>query len=667
MKISLGRTVIITDSPENGLSAQKNRWLKLFLKPAIQIACIMILGILVYSNTFNSPFEFDDAVYVTDNPATRDPLLLLDSARVDALPGNLGTVKEQFRNRIGGHATFWMNYSMHGLNVIGYHLVNLLIHLMNALLVYLIVIQTFKTPFLKVRTAADPSFNAGTCEMTAFLCALLFVVHPVQTQAVTYISQRFTSLAAFFCLLSLTLYIKARLSEQSGSRYAYYSISLASAILAMKTKEISFTLPAIMTLYEFMFFGGSLKKRVARLSPFLLTMAIIPLTLLLSGPAGSLLSSISDVSRETASISRVDYLFTQFSVIATYIRLLFLPLDQNLDYDYPVHDSFFMPQVWLPLIFLLSIFILAIYLFYRSSRESPVSWGFRLISFGILYFFIALSVESSLIPIKEIIAEHRVYLPSFGFLLGFSAGVILIKNRLREPFNRAIIPVLLLVVVILAGTAYSRNAIWSDPLTLWADVARKSPMKARPHSNLGNAFFAKGDLDTAAAEYLTAINLDPEDDVAHYNLGIFYLHRDLPDEAADEFRTAIELNTDSDDAHLGLGLTLYSQKRFPEAQAEFLAAAEINPLNADAHSNLGYIYEQEGRIDDAIREYSAVIKLNPFSADTYYGLGLCLIKKNNTPGAIAEFERALKLDPGFFEARKALDELRSDTAPQQHK
>jgi tetratricopeptide (TPR) repeat protein len=553
-----------------------------------------------------------------------------------------------------------MNYGMHGLNVIGYHLVNLLIHLMNALLVYLLVIKTFRTPFLRVRTALDPSFNAATCKMIAFLCALLFVAHPVQTQAVTYISQRFTSLAALFCLLSLTLYVKARLSDQSGRRYAYYSISLVSAILAMKTKEISFTLPAIVTLYEFMFFRGSLKKRIVYLSPFLLTMAIIPITLLYAGPSGPLMKGISEVSIETASISRADYLFTQFSVIATYIRLLFLPVGQNLDYDYPVYSSFFMPQVWLPFIFLLLIFILAVYLFYRSREETHSSWGFRLISFGMLYFFIALSVESSLIPIKDIIAEHRVYLPSFGFFLCFSVCIILIKNRLREPLSRAIIPVLLLAVMILAGTAYARNAIWSDPLSLWGDVVSKSPMKARPHNNLGNAFFGKGDLDAAAAEYLTAINLDPNYDVAHYNLGIFYLHRDRPDEAADEFRVAIECDPDSDDAHLGLGLALYRQKRFADAQAEFIAAAEINPFNTDAHSNLGLIYEQRGRLDDAIKEYSTVIRLNPSLADAHYSLGLCLLKKNNKPGAVAELERAVSLDPGSFEARRALGELRSN-------
>ena len=660
MKISPGRTGIIADFPETGLPAQKNRGLNLFLKPAIQIACIMILGILVYSNTFSSPFAFDDAVYVIDNPVMRDPLLLLDSARVDALPGNLGTVKEQFRNRIVGHFAFWMNYRMHGLSVIGYHMVNLLIHLMNALLVYLLVIQTFKTPFLKGRTAADSSFNAGTCKVIAFLCALLFVAHPLQTQAVTYISQRFTSLAALFCLLSLTLYVKARLSEQPGRRYAYYSISLVSAILAMKTKEISFTLPAIMTLYEFMFFEGGLKKRIIRLSPFLLTMAIIPLTLLLSGPASSLLDGISDASRETANISRTDYLFTQFGVIAAYIRLLFLPVGQNLDYDYPVYSSFFMPQVWLPFLFLLSVFIVAAYLFYRSRKETSLSWGFRLMSFGMLYFFMALSVESSLIPIKEIMVEHRVYMPSFGLFLCFSVCMVLIRNMLREPFGRAIIPASLLVVVILAGTAYSRNAIWSDPLTLWADVVRKSPMKARPHNNLGGAYFGKGDMDAAAAEYLLAINLDPQDEGAHYNLGIYYLHHDRVDEAADEFRTAIECDPDSDDAHLGLGLALYRQERFAEAHAEFLAAAGINPFNIDAHSNLGSIYEEQGRVDDAINEYSTVIRLDPSRAGAHYSLGICLIKKNNRQGAIAELERAASLDPGFFEARQALDELRSN-------
>jgi Flp pilus assembly protein TadD len=616
------------NTPEIRITPNKIWKHNIFFRTAIQLACLVIVGIFVYSNTFNSPFVLDDIFYITDSHDLKDPLFFLDSAKIDALPGSMGTVKEQFRNRIVGHFTFWLNYRMHGLNIMDYHLVNLLIHLLNALLVYLLVILTFKTPFIKDRTAYDSSFNADTGKMIAFLCALLFVVHPMQTQAVTYITQRFTSLVTLLYLLSLALYVKARLSEQSGCRYAYYFISLVSAILAMKTKEISFTLPVIITLYEFMFFKGSLKKRIGYLSPFLLTMAIIPLTLLYSGSSGSLLKGISEVSKETATIPRADYLFTQFSVIATYIRLLFLPIDQNVDYDYPVYHSFFMPQVYLPFLFLLSIFILAVYLLYRSRKETAFSWGFRLISFGILYFFIALSVESSLIPIKDVIFEHRVYLPSFGFFLCFTVCIFLIKNRLREPLNRAVIPALLLLIIILAGTAYSRNAIWSSSLSLWEDVVKKSPLKARPHNNLGNALFSSGDIDAATAEYLSAINLDPHYDMAHYNMGIVYLRRDLLDEAADEFRAAIESDPDSDDAHLSLGIALYRQKRFADAHTEFLYAVEINPSNADAHNNLAVYYETHGKFAEAIREYLIVAELEPDNPEPHKELGLLYRKIN---------------------------------------
>ncbi len=557
-----------------------------FSRTTIRIVCIIILCIAVYSNTFNSPFIFDDETYIQGNPALKDFSYFTSSAKADLLPNSLGTLKEQFRNRIIGHFSFALNYWINGFDVRGYHLVNLLIHLLNSLLVYLLMILTFRTPFLKDRTASDPSFNAETPKMLAFLCALLFAVHPIQTAAVTYITQRFTSLVTLFYLLSLAFYIKARLSERSPHRYACFFISLFSAVLAMKTKEISFTLPVIVCLYEFMFMRGRLIKRIVYLSPFLLTLAIIPLTLLYPGTPDSMIKDVSEVSQETADISRPDYLFTQFSVIATYIRLLILPVGQNLDYDYPVYSSFFIPQVWVPFLFLLSVFILAVYLLYRSRRETARSWGFRFISFGLLYFFTALSVESSLIPIKDVIFEHRVYLPSFGFFVCITVSIMLIKTRMPGQFNRALLPAFLIVIMILAGAAYARNAVWGSSLSLWEDVVKKSPLKARPHNNLGNAYFSAGDIDSAINEYQSAINLQPDDEEAHYNMGIVYLRRNLLDEAAGEFRASIEANPDSDDAHLNLGIALYRQNRFAKAHAEFLNALEINPSNIEAHNNL---------------------------------------------------------------------------------
>jgi|WetSurMetagenome_2_1015567.scaffolds.fasta_scaffold00068_7 protein O-mannosyl-transferase len=600
---------------EGAAASEETLELKLFSRPAVQIVCLFILGLLIYSNTFHSPFVFDDPDYILNNPVIKDFSYFSDPSKIDELPNRMGTIKAQFRNRIVGHLSFWVNYSIHGLDVTCYHLVNLAIHLLNALLVYLLIILTFRTPFLSERTSIDPGFNADTGRLIAFLCALLFVAHPLQTQAVTYISQRFTVLATLFCLLSLILYIKARFSDKSPHRYAYYFISLVSVILAMKTKEISFTFPLIITLYEFMFLEGNLKKRIACLLPFILTMSIIPLTLLYAGSSDSLLKNISEVSRETASISRMDYLFTQFSVINTYISLLFLPLFQNLDYDYPVYKSFFMPQVWLPFLFLVAILIFALYLYYRSRSETKFSWRSRLISFGILFFFITLSVESSVIPIRDVIFEHRVYLPSFGFFLCVVTGIIFIRERISEPLKRTIIPSMLLIALIFAGAAYARNLVWSSALSLYADVVEKSPVKARPYYNLGNYYHSAGDIRAAGREYMAAIKLDPKHPGAHNNLGVCYGILGRLDEAVREFKREIKLRPDFVDTHTNLGVTLCMQGKFDEAISEYLIALKLDPNNAGTHLGLGRCYFSGKEFSKAVAEFGTVLSLDPQNSE----------------------------------------------------
>jgi tetratricopeptide (TPR) repeat protein len=259
----------------------------------------------------------------------------------------------------------------------------------------------------------------------------------------------------------------------------------------------------------------------------------------------------------------------------------------------------------------LSLFVLAVYLLYRSRKETAYSWGFRLISFGILYFFIAVSVESSLIPIKDVIFEHRVYLPSFGFFLCFTVCIFLIKNRLREPLNRAVIPALVLVIIILAGAAYARNTIWSSSLALWEDAVKKSPMKARPHINLGKALFDRGDTDAAIKEYLSAINLDPNYDAAYSNLGACYESLGRLDEAIPQLLTAIRLNPYEPKPYMTLGLIYGRQGLFEQAIEEFRMVIKNSPNSAEAHHNLGVALYKNGLLKEAYAEVLFSIKLNP--------------------------------------------------------
>jgi hypothetical protein len=291
------------------------------------------------------------------------------------------------------------------------------------------------------------------------------------------------------------MYIKARLdcsrvrskgSETgflSGLKLAFYVLSIIFAVLAMKTKEIALTLPIIIAVYEFMFFDGKLKRKILYLLPVFSTILIIPLTLLdMNKPLGELIGDVSEATRHIdTDMSRSDYLFTQFRVIATYIRLLFLPINQNLDYDYPTYHSFFDPNVILSCLFLLSILGIGVYLLYRSRSASYHS---RLIAFGIFWFFITLSVESSIIPIVDVIFEHRVYLPSVGFILACVTGLGMMLERINSRVvARVIVAGIVMAVIMLGGMTYGRNQVWLNIMTLWEDVVMKSPQKSRPRNN----------------------------------------------------------------------------------------------------------------------------------------------------------------------------------------
>ncbi len=463
-------------------------WSAAFIqRPAVQVLMIVVIGFLVYSNTFRAPFVFDDESSIYKNIAIRDA----GSFTKGAVSGIF------FNSRIVGQMSFALNYAVNGLNVVGYHIVNLLIHLGSALFVYWLVVLTFRTPYFSgyVHQPADGFFDSR--RFVALFTALLFVSHPVQTQAVTYIVQRYASLATLFYLLSLVMYIKSRLSESPKTRYAFYALSFVAAVLSMKTKEISFTLPVMIFLYEFMFFRGDIKKRLLYLVPLVLTMAIIPLSMVWG--RGSLTDTgVIDKVIEGASlniISRGDYLNTQFRVIVTYIRLLFLPINQNLDYDYPIYSTFFNPQVFLSFLFLLTVFVWGIYLVYSSFRpDKGERYWFRLFSFGIFWFFITLSVESSVIPIADVIFEHRLYLPSAGFFLAVMSGVMWMRGRFGKMamIRKAVLPVMVIVVMCLSVTAYARNMVWQDEVTLWEDVVKKSPKKDRCiynyHDSLGRAY-----------------------------------------------------------------------------------------------------------------------------------------------------------------------------------
>jgi tetratricopeptide (TPR) repeat protein len=511
-----------------------------------------------------------------------------------------------------GHLSFALNYHLHGLNVVGYHVVNLVFHILNGILVYLILMAILRTEYF-----SPPPFNDSLDFRTIMPIAssLLFVSHPIQTQAVTYTSQRFVSLGTFFYLLSLLLYVGFRTSFPGYKRYVCYTTSLVSAVAAMLTKEFTFTLPIIVALSETTFFSGRKRDRIRTLAPFAATLLIIPaLIFFYQGPSNTLESTMrSMTAADETNISRIHYLLTQFRVVVLYLRLLFYPVGQNVDHAVPVHKSLFDRPVIFSFILLLALFFFGVYLYFaaRKKKEYP---ELKLASFGIIWFFITLSVESGIIPLGELVAEYRMYLPSVGIIAAVvSLAVFALRRspKLRSLRPGVIYGILGVAVVFLISATYLRNTVWASEISLWEDAAKKSPAKIRPHQNLAMYYSHQGRLAEAKEELQKAIRIDPRNYQLHNNLGIFYRKEGNLAGAVREYSIALQLKPTDPMAHYNIGNIYLAQGSLEGAIPEYQASIRFAPDYDESHNNLGIAYEMSGQFEAAIIEYKKAIGLNP--------------------------------------------------------
>lgn len=596
-----------------------NAFSSLMRRQAVHCLCIIVIGLLVYSNTLSSEFVFDDIPSITENPAVRSFRALMDYKNTVA-----DTVLQQhIGSRFIGYASFVLNYQVHGTHVAGYHLVNICTHLMNAILVYLIVLMTFR-----LRLPGSEANNNRLCcdQGYALLVALLFVVHPVQIQAVTYIVQRLASLAAFFYLGALYAYIRFRIAGPTEKRYVWYGVALMAAVLAMKTKETAFTLPLVIGLYEAIFLDGTMKARIGYLAPMVLTMVIIPVSLLevSQHPLEALISNLSEKTRDaSAPLSRSDYLMTQFSVICTYLRLLVFPANQNLYYDYPVNTSLFDVRTLSSLVLLLSIVVAGVMMLVSARTHSrQESREMYCAAFGIFFFFITLSVESSIVPLAGVIYEYRLYLPSIGYFLSIVSLGSMIRNRFSHAAVRKAMAVFSIMLVGgYAWTAFAYNGVWKTEISLWEDVVAKSPAKPLPHNNLGLAYERSGRIADAFREYGNALKADHNYVEAYNNLGSLYERSGYTDAA---LRT-------------------------------YVAGIAKHPDNATLYYNLGVLHERLGNLDEAARTYQHAIKLNAKFAEAHNNLGVIYLRKGMFDKAVSHFNQALEVRPDFERARLNLE------------
>ncbi len=562
---------------------------------------MIVVGTAIYSNTLKVGFIWDDFTVIVSNEAIRKWW-------------DLQTIWNAFNSRFILGFTLALNYAVGKFDVTGYHVFNITAHILSASMLYFMVRFIFETPAMK------KSALTNHADLISLFSALLFLVHPVQTTAVNYIWQRAAVLATFFYLASVVFYLKARIT----SRRRYFIPAFAATIIGMFTKEFTATIPIVLVVCEFLFFGPVWRetlKRVLILLPFLLSLAVIPVTFMRSNAITmdlmrpdavraekSVTTAVSakrlDITRwvSNETMTRKAYYLTQLNVIRTYLRLLFFPVNQNLDHDYPISHNFKDPSILLSFFLLSIIFLIAVGI---SGRHPSIS-------FGIFWFFIGLSVESLVVQ-KDVIFEHRLYLLTAGFAVFFTSGICLILNHRRN-----IIIVLCLVTGIFSISAYRRNMIWEDPITLWKDVIKKSPHKAPGYNFAALAYGEKRDFENAIACYKKAIEIKPDFDAATINLGTAYAGSGKHQDAIQCYLKAVEINPDAEStisAYNNLGIEYCAIGKSDEAEKSFKKAVEtaarIDPKQAEPAINLGMLYYALKRREEAKALFEKALVIDP--------------------------------------------------------
>jgi len=606
----------------------------------LAVVLIVGLGLAVYSGTFSCSFHFDDQVYIVNNPFIRSLHALLSHWTF-------------YPCRLVTFLSIAFNYHCSRLNVFGYHVFNLAVHLGAAFLVWWLTLLTMATPVMKEQKIARHA------HLLALWAGLVFVSHPLQTEAVTYIWQRASCLAALFYLASLCCYVKARLLQEAASagvlaceaqqpawaRRVYYACALTAAVLAMFTKENAVTLPLMALLYEFSFFKFKRGLNRRYLYIFLMTLLIIPVTIVLT--RAQQFQAIQKFSEGPQGTSPVSYLLTQCRVVVTYIRLCFLPVCQNLDYDYSVYKSIFEWPVLISFMFLAGIIFWAKRLFGE----------YRLPAFSVFWFFLALSLESSLFPLKNVIFEHRLYLPLAGYSMFLVASVYYLcgpDGAYSAFFGKRSVKMMLIVLALIVGVnsilTYQRNRVWKDEITLWNDAVKKSPHKPRAYNNRGFAYYALGKTGQAIADYNQAIMLNPYLADAYVGRGSSFAAQGDLRRAMDDYNKAVQIQPDFKEAYNNRGIFYLNRGDFMKAIADLDTAVRLDPDDAKPYYNRALSHAKAGDYLEALSDYNKAVEADPDYADAYFNRGLWFAQHRYFQEALIDFNKVIQLDPGYANA-----------------
>jgi tetratricopeptide (TPR) repeat protein len=600
--------------------------------PGLAGCAVLAAGTLaIYSRTLAVPLLLDDLTPITDNPSIRRlwPVWPALFPPADSGVGGRPVV----------NLSYALNYAAGGTAVPGYHLANLLIHVLAGWILFLLVRRTLRLPTLSARFAA-------AANPLALAIAAIWAWHPLQTESVTYISERAESLMGLFYLLTLYSASRGMNVDAAACRVppetrrnaastvktsAWNWIAVFFCLIGMATKEVMVTAPLAVLLYDRTFISGTFAAAWRRHRGLYLALAATWI------PLGCLMTGLRHRSVGFGQgVAWWAYGLTSCRAVVKYLALALWPSPLVFDYGDRLYP---LSAVWPYAIVLAALLAAAI----AALRRAPAA------GFAAGWFFLILAPTSSIVPIVgQTMAENRMYLPLAGVValavLGAFAAV-----------GRWTLPVFAAAAVALGFTSFQRNRDYQTEEAIWSDTVAKSPGNSRAHNNLGNVWLkAPGRLTDAISEYEEAIRLKPEYPEAHNNLGNALIT--LPgrrDEAIAQYQEAMRLKPDYAEAHDNLGNAwMKLPGRLDDAIGQIEEAIRLKPDDPEAHNNLGDAFmATPDRAADAIAEYEEALRLRPDFAEAHYNLANAWSKTpGRTPDAIAQYGEALRLRPDFVDA-----------------
>jgi tetratricopeptide (TPR) repeat protein len=568
---------------------------------------LVLFLILAYTPVWKTGFVWDDEIMLTANPCIVGPFGLKEiwtTSAADICPLTL--------------TTFWVEHALWGLNPLPYHLVNVLLHSLSAVLLWRVLRS------LRVQGA--------------WLGAALWALHPVTVESVAWITEMKNTESGLFFLLSIFFFVRwiTRISHVPV-RNASYALSLLFAALAMAAKSSTVILPVVFWLCAWWIEGRWHWRNVARTVPlFLMAIAASAVSIWTQG------LQLAKVSDPRWVRSWPERLAAAGDAVWFYLGKLLWPHPLSANYPRWQIDA----GRWVSYLPLLAVFvILSIFWLRRRSGSA----GSRASCFAFAYFIVALLPALGLIDTYifeySFVFDHFQYLASIGPLALAGAGLVLLSNSIvpkRQWLQASVCAGLLLTLGI---ASWQRTWVYGSAEALWTDTLARNPDSWMAHNNLGLTLFGKGQVDGAVAQYQRTLEINPNFVLAHNNLGVALLQKARLDDAVAHYQKALEINSNYPQVHDNLGNVLFQKGQLDDAVAQYEMAVKINPGYAQGHYHLGNALIQKGQLDDAVAHYQMAVEINPNYPEAQSNLGLALVQNGQLDEAIAQFQKAVQISP----------------------